>query len=283
MPTWSKIKIGLLVGLLPALALPLFGQVQNQNNFGGTGTGLPAGCTGTAGTITCTILATSGANGGITGTEGTGAALSPAGGIDLLYPDSTNHCWHENLNGVDFGCTQTVVNVAGSGFIVPNIIGGYTQGVSTLVEATNEMECMRFIAPANLSAATHFTYMPTTSAGAATHTGFAIYNSAGSTRVATTGALDGTLTGQQILTITSFSLVQGTSYLFCWTSDAGTPATWATGAYTTVGSVYANLFNANTKNLVKGANASAAGVPPATLGALTAITAVNIPVAFIEP
>lgn len=48
---------------------------------------------------------TSGSNGGVSGTEGTGAGLTAGAGTDLQYPDSTNHCWHLNTNNVDIGCS----------------------------------------------------------------------------------------------------------------------------------------------------------------------------------
>jgi hypothetical protein len=56
------------------------------------------------GNHTATSFNTTGSNGGISGTEGTGAALTAGAGTDLLYPDSTSHCWHQNLNNVDKGC-----------------------------------------------------------------------------------------------------------------------------------------------------------------------------------
>lgn len=62
-----------------------------------------------SGNITAVSYATSNSNGGITGTEGTGAGLTAGVGKDLFYPDSTKHCWHENLNNVDLGCSTTTV------------------------------------------------------------------------------------------------------------------------------------------------------------------------------
>lgn len=47
---------------------------------------------------------TTGSNGGISGTEGTGGSLTAGAATDLLYPDSTSHCWHQNLNNTDYGC-----------------------------------------------------------------------------------------------------------------------------------------------------------------------------------
>ena len=176
------------------------------------------------------------------------------------------------------------LNAAGAGgLLVPPLFGTYTQGISTLFGATNEMDGIRFVSPITITC-THLTYIPTVSAGAGTHIGFAIYNSAGSSRLMTTGALDGTLTGKQTVTVASFTLNAGTPYIFAWTSDAATVGTWSAGAWATIGSAFANLINGIVANFVKGANASVAGAPPASLGALTAITTGSgIPVAWIEP
>ena len=46
----------------------------------------------------------SGTNGGFDGTEGSGAGVTAASGHDLLWPDSTGHCWKQNINNVAGGC-----------------------------------------------------------------------------------------------------------------------------------------------------------------------------------
>jgi hypothetical protein len=63
-----------------------------------------------SGGVTAPVLTASGTNGGMSGGEGTGALLTPASGVDLFYPDSTNHCWHQNLNNTDVGCTSSASN-----------------------------------------------------------------------------------------------------------------------------------------------------------------------------
>lgn len=47
------------------------------------------GCSGSLGALTCASFTTSANNGGISGTEGTCAGLTPATGLDLLCPSST--------------------------------------------------------------------------------------------------------------------------------------------------------------------------------------------------
>lgn len=65
--------------------------------------------TGTGGVVS-TSFATSGSNGGLSGTEGTGANCAIGVGKDCMYPDSTLHCYHDNWNNVDLGCTAAASN-----------------------------------------------------------------------------------------------------------------------------------------------------------------------------
>ena len=59
---------------------------------------------GSAGLFASSYNTTS-SNGGFSGPEGTGVnAGTPGLGTDIMYPDSTNHCWHANQNNVDVGC-----------------------------------------------------------------------------------------------------------------------------------------------------------------------------------
>lgn len=56
----------------------------------------PSATSDGSGNLTAVSYATSGANGGLTGTEGTGAGLTPTTGKDLLWADSTDHRWKMN-------------------------------------------------------------------------------------------------------------------------------------------------------------------------------------------
>ncbi len=275
------------------------------------------------GTITSATYATSGANGGISGIEGTCAGLTAASGSDLLCPNSTAHRWQmSNNNGsfdsvVGLATTDVLVNktlttptigsftnathdhsnaagggnisgtafapITTTGFMIPAItMYGNIATPTTLVAAQNEMDCVRFIAPVTITS-THFHYSPTVSAGVGSHVGLAIYSSDGTTRLMTTGALDGTLTGAQSVTVSSFTLNAGTAYLACQTDDAATSTTWAAFGITTSNSGYTNIMNGTIKNFVKGATASVAGAPPTSLSTLTAAATFNTPVTFIEP
>lgn len=63
-----------------------------------------------SGNLTAPSFNTSGSNGGLSGTEGTGSNCAIGVGKDCQYPDATLHCWHANLNNVDVGCGATASN-----------------------------------------------------------------------------------------------------------------------------------------------------------------------------
>lgn len=63
-----------------------------------------------SGNFTGASYSTSGSNGGLSGTEGTGVNCTKGVGIDCDYPDSTNHCDHADWNNVDLGCHATASN-----------------------------------------------------------------------------------------------------------------------------------------------------------------------------
>lgn len=188
--------------------------------------------------------------------------------------------------GADGACHDSGgVAASTAGFIMlPGLPGTTNAALSSITTVSNQMDCIRFISPHSM-AVTHFTYMPVTSAGSGSHVGFAIYDATGNaTRLMTTGALDGTITGTQTLTVSSFSLVEGTAYLFCWNNDASTATTWALYGNPTGGATWANLLNsAAANNFVKGATAGTAGAPPATLGSLSSRNNGFPPIAVLGP
>jgi len=63
-----------------------------------------------SGSFSVPSLTTTAANGGLDGTEGTGAGLTAAAGHDLLWPDSTAHRWKMNNN--NGGAVQVVASGA---------------------------------------------------------------------------------------------------------------------------------------------------------------------------
>jgi hypothetical protein len=237
------------------------------------------------GTVTTPVVATSGSNGGITGPEGTGASLSSGAGTDLLYPDSTNHCWHSNQNGVDVGCLATATSTTSAGWIFPAFPTDPSAPTSTIASVQNQMECLRFVAPFTMPGYTHLVLQNNASAGVGTHVGFAIYDTTGATRIMTSGAQDGTLgVAFRNMAVSAFTLNVGTPYIMCWTTDSSTPASWQVVGELFLTASIANLMNQNVANKLKGANASVAGAPPTSLGALSSSTGGNtVPYIFIEP
>lgn len=256
-------------------------------------------------------FSTTGANGGITATEGTGAGLTPASNVDLLYADSTAHRFKENANntgavilsgiaaagtagnipklatnGIDV-IDSTIPSVSTAGpLVLPTLFPPFAINVasSSMVVATNEMDCVGFTAPISKTF-TKLTYRGTASAGVGSHVGLALYNSDGTTRVATSGALDGTLVGGQIVTF-SGTIIQNNFYNLCWTDDAATSTTWGVYSFNTPVAQLTGLYNTNTvPHFFKGANASVAGAPPTQLGAFTANTTgnpANTPIVVVE-
>ena len=85
----------------------------NSKNYLGTGVA-------TSGSFSST-----GTNGGIAGTEGTGAGLTAAAGIDLLYPDSTAHRWKMNNNNAGTLNLVGISSAATSGHMATFATNGF--------------------------------------------------------------------------------------------------------------------------------------------------------------
>lgn len=86
--------------------IPLAGSstTLTGNSHVDDGVTTPATITSTE-PISAPSYSATGANGGLDGTEGTGAGLTGAVSHDLLWPDSTGHCWKmNNNNGGATGC-----------------------------------------------------------------------------------------------------------------------------------------------------------------------------------
>lgn len=123
-PFWARLLFAALL-VLAATFVQAQGLPGNSN-YPQTGSGLPAGCVGTANTVTCPIIATSGLNGGFSGVEGTGASLSAGVGTDLFYPDSTLHDYHGNLNNVDVGgaaFASNTLSLSSKTLVNPRVLG----------------------------------------------------------------------------------------------------------------------------------------------------------------
>jgi hypothetical protein len=93
--------------------------------------------------------------------------------------------------------------------------------------------------------------------------GVGLYNPAGE-RVVTSGAISTTGAEVKTVAITPVTIEPGV-YFVAWTCDGTTAA----GRFATGGTSFINIVNKNAVRVARAANASSAGVLPATLGALT--------------
>lgn len=80
---------------------------------GAIGGGTPSTATFT--TVTADTYTSSSSNGGISGTEGTGAGVPAGAGLDILWPDSTAHRWLMNNNNE--ATSERVVGTYASGSV----------------------------------------------------------------------------------------------------------------------------------------------------------------------
>jgi hypothetical protein len=139
-------------GLVSGLTTGFFPKAASATSLGNTlcdegiTTANQITCTDTAG-IAAVSYNTTGSNGGVLGTEGTGAGLTAAAGVDLLWPDSTAHRWKFNPNnagGLDMvgiaaaGTANDCVKLAANGIdIVDNgsACGSGGSGTVTVVSS----------------------------------------------------------------------------------------------------------------------------------------------------
>ncbi len=121
----------------------LFSGRAGVNADGTIGTGAEVFAVNGQGDVTGNSLTTAGTNGGISGTEGTGAGVPPGALLDVMWPDSTAHRWMMNNNNggnqnvigsFDF---VNVVNHSGTQLASPHIVeDSCTLGTSCSVTLT---------------------------------------------------------------------------------------------------------------------------------------------------
>jgi len=160
---------------------------------------------------------------------------------------------------------------------------GFLQGIvanASVVDTANEVDGVRFTQPGTQTY-TNFSYNVTASATAGVLCGLAFYDTMGQTVLMSTGAQDATKVGKHTVSVPSFTLNGGTQYIFSWTCSG---ATWILYASSPTMAVIANLVNTTaTTNVVKGATLSVGGVPPASMGILSAKTGSgHPPVYYLE-
>lgn len=109
---------GLTTGFVPKAASST--SIANSLCDEGITTANTLTCTDTAGLVIPKV-ATNGTNGGVSGVEGTGASLTAAAGVDLLWADSAAHRWKINNNN---GSADTVVGAATTDTLSNKTIAG---------------------------------------------------------------------------------------------------------------------------------------------------------------
>lgn len=202
-------------------------------------TGIAAATEDSSGNLTALSYKTSGSNGGLSGTEGTGAGLTAGAGIDLLYPDSTNHCLHDNWNNVDVGCGATASNTltltnktfdtAGTG----NVFKINGTGI-TAVSGTGAV-CLASGSACGGGAGPNFTTPVTIAPPSGTTTSFINYpeNTAGLGQQPLTGIIS--VTGNTITAVTSKAIQTGQSSVFGLAYASSTDTITSTGPNDSLG------------------------------------------------
>src|SRR5262245_32673148 len=159
------------------------------------------------------------------------------------------------------GVLGTPPDMSNSYLLLPELPAGTT--VTTAgVGSVNQVRCYRFVckAPVRFN---RFVYEIAAGVGRQS-VGVARYSGDGNTRLATTGGQlnAGGLTN---LSVTAVQLQGGVPYWFAWTAD-DTNITWRCAALDT--NLQA-ILAAQVTHIGTAANASSAGAPPTTLGAIT--------------
>jgi hypothetical protein len=152
---------------------------------------------------------------------------------------------------------------------------------AAVITAANIVDAYQFILKYTQTV-TRMAIRVATTFGAASHIGVAIYDSTGA-RVITTGALDGTNTGAtQVVIIGAVTLSPGVYYLGASSDGATTGRLLGWLIDTSIGTYTQFSNTARGNRVVTGASVSAGGVPPATLGALSAQATTQPPLLWIE-
>lgn len=164
-----------------------------------------------------------------------------------------------------------VVDTAGEGYFWGGVIYANTGGVATLVNAINLTRQFQFVLPWR-QIVRGIRHEITTGGGSGKKFGMGLFDAA-KNKLLETGALDANSTGVVTTAITAVTLEPGV-YYFAWTSDS---ASTQARIFATSGNI-GGLMDIRMGT----ANASSAGVLPATLGSLTP-AGFNTPIALFLP
>jgi hypothetical protein len=145
------------------------------------------------------------------------------------------------------------------------------------VTAIDQTRVYQFVLPFRVTVG-NIVSRVTTGGGAGKLYGIGLYNAAGSL-VLETGALDANTVAISKTAITPVTLDPG-PYFFAWTSDSTSTALSAFSV--TVGGAADAILNAGAVEKVGTAAASSAGVLPASMGTVTALSITAIPLVSFE-
>lgn len=153
-----------------------------------------------------------------------------------------------------------------------------SSSASSPLTGNNQVVVYQFVLPFTCTV-TRISLQATTGGGAGKLMSVGIYDRLGTTRLINSGTYDANSTNIQTNTITSVTLNPGI-YHAAFTCDSSTVAMRCFAAAAGI----ATLMNANSvKKAGTAANSSTAGVLPATLGDITAVTAQTFPAVIFEP
>lgn len=172
-------------------------------------------------------------------------------------------------------------NVAGQGGFCPTILASGMLGTGGVtISASNNQVCFcKFFLP--FQATISKIVIDVTTAQASSHAGIGIYDITGNIKLVDSGAISTAASNTVTTTITTVTLPPG-SYILAWTTDNNTVQ--CTGsAMGNLPRLIGGTGGAAFTGFGTAANASAGGVLPATLGALSTSTSPNIWGVFMSP
>jgi len=171
-----------------------------------------------------------------------------------------------------------IVDTADQGyFLGVQVFPAASSDTTASVTAIDQTRVFQFVLPFRVTVG-NIVSRVTTGGGAGTFYGIGLYSAAGSL-VLETGALDANTVAINKTAITPVTLAPG-AYFFAWTSDSTSTALSA--FVVTSGGATDAILNAGSVEKVGTANASAAGVLPASMGTISALSIASIPLVSFE-
>lgn len=289
-----SVNSGSSSGILAVTGSPVTTSGTLNVNLSGTSGGVPYFSDGTT-------LSSSGALTANRIVVGGGAGATPT---VLASLGTTTTILHGNAGGAPtFGAVDLTADVTGvlppanggvansstvgiGGFLagwdsIPN--SGLEAGAHQVCTAANVVDAYQFTLQ-KIQVVGHITIRMVTTFGVGSNIGVAIYDSA-KNRIITTGAQNGTAAATFRIAVGPVTMNPGV-YWIGISTDGGSPTTgrvYNLLINPSVGGLAIFFNNADGNRIVTGNTASVGGVPPATLGTLSAQSTTYPPAVFLEP